>query len=64
MKQEVIWTWAAEADLQRFYAADEDRCEGSGIKVLTQVEKAADLLASFDGPQVACSGSSPDSPRP
>ncbi len=47
MKQEVIWTWAAEADLQRFFAAEEDQCEGRGLSLITQVEKATDLLASF-----------------
>ena len=47
MKPEVIWTWDAEADLQRFFSAEEDCGEGAGLKLLTQVENATALLLGF-----------------
>ncbi|WP_395746383.1 hypothetical protein [Prosthecobacter sp.] len=47
MKREVVWTWAAEADLQRFYAEAEDGQEGKGMELLTQVETASVLLIQF-----------------
>jgi len=47
MKRELIWTWAAEADIQRFYANAEDHAEGSGVHLLLEVEKAAALLLCF-----------------
>lgn len=47
MKHEIVWTWAAEADLQRFFAEAEDVQEGRGIELLTQVESATVLLAQF-----------------
>lgn len=47
MKRELIWTWAAEADMQRFYANAEDHAEGSGVHLLSEVEKAAALLLGF-----------------
>jgi len=47
MKREIVWTWAAEADLQRFFVEAEDLHEGRGIELLTQVETATALLAQF-----------------
>lgn len=47
MKRELIWTWAAEADLQRFYAIAEDQAEGFGAHLLSEVERAAALLLCF-----------------
>ena len=47
MKWEVVWTWAAEAGLQHFFAEAEDSQEGSGLKLLVQVETATALLAQF-----------------
>ena len=47
MKREIVWTWAAEADLQRFFVEAEDLQEGRGIELLTQVETATALLAQF-----------------
>ncbi len=47
MKHEIVWTWAAEADLQRFFAEAEDVQEGWGVKLVTQVETATTLLAQF-----------------
>lgn len=47
MKREVIWTWSAEADVQRFYANAEDHAEGSGVQLLLEFEKAAALLLCF-----------------
>jgi plasmid stabilization system protein ParE len=47
MKRELVWTWAAEADMQRFYAVAEDQAEGSGIQLLSEIEKAAALLLCF-----------------
>jgi plasmid stabilization system protein ParE len=53
MKHEIVWTWAAEADLQRFFAEAEDIQEGRGVELLTQVETATALLAQF--PRMASS---------
>ncbi len=47
MKREVIWTWAAEADLQRLFAEAEDASEGNGLRLLTEIEKATVLLLCF-----------------
>ena len=47
MKREIIWTWAAEADLQRFFSESEDEIEGLGVSLLGQVEKATALLLQF-----------------
>jgi len=47
MTGEVIWTWAAEADLQKFFAECEDRQDGSGIHLLERIEKATELLLRF-----------------
>jgi plasmid stabilization system protein ParE len=47
MKREIVWTWAAEADLQRFFAEAEGAQEGRGLELLTQVETAASLLDQF-----------------
>ncbi|WP_395738260.1 type II toxin-antitoxin system RelE/ParE family toxin [Prosthecobacter sp.] len=47
MKHELVWTWAAEADLQRFFAEAEDVREGKGMELLTQVETASALLVQF-----------------
>lgn len=47
MKREVIWTWAAEADVQRLYASAEDHSEGNGLQLLSEVEKATALLLCF-----------------
>ncbi|MCF7786642.1 MAG: type II toxin-antitoxin system RelE/ParE family toxin [Prosthecobacter sp.] len=57
MKLEVIWTWAAEADMQRLYASAEDNSEGSGNQLLSEVEKATALLLCF--PQMAVQWRSP-----
>ncbi len=53
MKREIVWTWAAEADMQRFYAEAEDQEEGKGLELLTLAEKATVLLLCF--PQMASS---------
>jgi plasmid stabilization system protein ParE len=47
MTREILWTWAAEADMQCLYAESEDVEEGRGLKLLTQVEKATMLLLHF-----------------
>ncbi|OYW78026.1 MAG: hypothetical protein B7Z37_01425 [Verrucomicrobia bacterium 12-59-8] len=47
MKQDVVWTWAGEADMQRFFAEADDNIEGSGVELLTQVETATILLTQF-----------------
>jgi len=47
MKREVVWTWAAEADLQHFYAGLEDCEEGAGMRLLIEIEKATVLLLAF-----------------
>lgn len=47
MKRELIWTWSAEADMQRLYATAEDHCEGNGDQLLSEVEKATALLLCF-----------------
>lgn len=47
MKREVIWTWAAEADLQRLFAEAEDSSDGNGLRLLTEIEKATVLLLCF-----------------
>ena len=47
MKREVVWTWAAEADMQCFFAKAEDFQEGKGVELLTQVETASALLTQF-----------------
>lgn len=47
MKREIVWTWAAEADMQRFFAEAEDFQEGKGVELLTQVETASALLTQF-----------------
>lgn len=57
MSPEVVWTWSAEADLQRHFNWREDRSEGSGIELLARVEKAAELLLRF--PRIAAVWRSP-----
>lgn len=57
MSPEVVWTWSAEADLQRHFNWREDRSEGSGIELLARVEKAAELLLRF--PRMAAVWRSP-----
>ncbi len=57
MKREVVWTWSAEAEMQRLYASAEDHSEGSGNQLLTEVEKATVLLLCF--PQMAAQWRSP-----
>jgi plasmid stabilization system protein ParE len=47
MKREVMWTWAAEADLQQHYSELEDRTENAGGRLLVEVEKATLLLLAF-----------------
>jgi hypothetical protein len=47
MKREVIWIWAAEADLQRLFAEAEDSSDGNGLRLLTEIEKATVLLLCF-----------------
>jgi|GEM_PF-639723 len=51
MKREIVWTWAAEADMQRFYAEAEDQEEAKGLELLVLAEKATVLLLCF--PQMA-----------
>lgn len=53
MKHEIVWTWAAEADMQRFFAEAEDFQEGRGLKLLNHVETATALLAHY--PRMAAS---------
>ena len=47
IRRELIWTWAAEADRQRFYAYAMDHAEGSGVQLLLKIEKVAALLLCF-----------------
>ncbi|MGV3664417.1 MAG: hypothetical protein ACO1TE_29865 [Prosthecobacter sp.] len=47
MNRETLWTWAAEADMQRLYSESEDVEEGRGVKLLIHVEKATTLLLHF-----------------
>jgi plasmid stabilization system protein ParE len=44
MTPEVVWTWAAEAEMQKFFGEWEDRQDGGGMKLLLRVEKATELL--------------------
>lgn len=47
MKREVVWTWSAEADMQRLYGVAEDYCDGNGNQLLSEVEKVTALLLCF-----------------
>lgn len=47
MNRDIVWTWAAEADMQGIFAAAEDAADGTGVSLLGQVEKATTLLLNF-----------------
>lgn len=59
MNREIVWTWAAEADMQGIFAAAEDAADGTGVSFLGQVEKASTLLLNF--PRMAPAWRDPDS---
>lgn len=47
MNREIVWTWAAEADMQSFFAAAENAEDGMGVSLLNKIEKATALLLHF-----------------
>ncbi len=56
MTPEVIWTWAAECDLQKYFEEWEDCQDGSGVKLILRVERATELLLRFPHMAPAWSG--------
>ncbi len=47
MKQDVVWTWAAEMDAQEAYARMEEAAEGSGERFVRLTDRMVSLLQAF-----------------
>jgi len=43
MKREIVWTWAAQVDVQRTFALLEELSEGAGVRFLETVDSLLDL---------------------
>jgi len=51
MKREVVWTWGAQADIQRAFALSEERSADAGMRLLETTNSLLDL--TIEHPYIA-----------